>query len=114
MPYIDVKTTRKLSAQDANCIKSELGDAISLFSGKSENWLMCSVSGEENIWFRGDNSADSVFMEVKLFGTVDKNSANSFSEKLCRYFEETFGIDPSRIYIRYEGGSDWGWNGSNF
>ncbi len=114
MPYINIKTTKKLLFEDKVNIKSELGKAICIFPGKSENWLMCSVSDEENIWFKGDDSADSVFMEVKLFGSVDKTAANAFTEEISRYLKNTFSIEPSRIYIRYEGGTDWGWNGSNF
>ncbi|MBR3768102.1 MAG: hypothetical protein IKL10_07690 [Clostridia bacterium] len=114
MPYINVKLTKKLTNTEENEIKCELGKAISLFPGKSESWLMCSIEGENKIWFKGDNSEESAFVEVKLFGAVDKNSADSFTAHLCQYFHESFAIDPARIYIRYQGGTDWGWNGSNF
>lgn len=114
MPYIDVNLTKKLSEENKNSLKTALGEMISVFPGKSESWLMVSVEDGKSMWFRGDASSDSAFVEVKLFGTVDKGSADSFTSRLCSYFKAAFGIDPSRVYVRYEGGTDWGWNGANF
>ncbi len=114
MPFVDVKMTKKLTFDEKNSLKAKLGQAISVFPGKSESWLMCNVSDEQKIWFRGDDSSDSAFIEVKLFGSVDKNSAEDFTNEVCTYLKTSFAIDPSRVYVRYEGGTDWGWNGSNF
>lgn len=114
MPYIDVKLTKKLTSEEEIALKSELGKNIALFAGKTESWLMCSISSGEKIWFRGDNSEASAFIEVKLFGNVDKSSANSFTRNICSYLQTTFDVDPQRVYIRYVGGNDWGWNGANF
>lgn len=114
MPYIDVKLTKKLEMNQVDALKTELGKAISLFPGKSENWLMCNISADSNMYMAGDNSADCVFMEVKLFGNVDKSSADMFTRHVCDYFSKNLSIKPERVYVRYEGGTDWGWNGSNF
>ena len=114
MPFVDVKLTKKLDNAEENNLKAKIGELISVFPGKSESWLMCKIADDKKIWFRGDNSSDSAFVEVKLFGSVDKASANKFTGELCRYLEEKVGIDSDRVYIRYEGGTDWGWNGSNF
>ncbi len=114
MPFIDVKITKKLSESQKNGIKYKLGEAISLFPGKDESWLMCSVTDDAKIWFRGNNSEDSAFVEVKLFGDINKGKADSFTASVCDYLSQELGVSPSRVYIRYEGGTDWGWNGSNF
>lgn len=114
MPFVDVKLTKKLDNTEENNLKAKIGELISVFPGKSEDWLMCKIADDKKIWFRGDNSSDSAFVEVKLFGSVDKVSANKFTGELCRYLEDNVGIDSGRVYVRYEGGTDWGWNGSNF
>lgn len=114
MPFVDVKLTRKLNCDEEKAIKTELGKIIEVFPGKSESWLMCSIDADKKIWFRGDNSEDSAFIEVKLFGAVNPEGAEKFTAAICDYFNKFFGIEPSRIYVRFEGGSDWGWNGSNF
>ena len=90
MPYIDVKLSKSITDAEAVALKAELGSMIEVFPGKSEGWLMCSIEDSKKMWFKGDNSDDSAFVEEKL------------------------SISSDRIYVRYEGGSDWGWNGSNF
>ena len=114
MPFVDVKLTKKLNDTEALALKAELGKMIEVFPGKSEDWLMCNIESDKSIWFRGDNSSDSAFIEVKLFGSVSADSADKFTGLICNYFEAELGIPAARTYVRYEGGTDWGWNGSNF
>ncbi|MBO5395466.1 MAG: hypothetical protein J6A97_01140 [Clostridia bacterium] len=114
MPFIDVKLTKKISDSQAVALKTELGKMIEAFPGKNESWLMCNIESHKNIWFKGDNSSDCAFVEVKLYGAVNSDGAEKFTGLLCDYLENTLTIPSSRTYIRYEGGTDWGWNGSNF
>lgn len=114
MPYINVKMSKKIGISEMNEIKAQLGKAIEIFPGKSESWLMCCVESDKNMWFQGDNSEDCVFVEVKLFGSVDKKASEKFTEEICEYFDSHFGIPTSRVYVRYSGGTDWGWNCNNF
>ena len=101
MPYINTVTTRKISDSERNEIKSELGKIISLFPGKSEDWLMLSFSDDVKMYFRGDDGEDTAYVEVKIFG-------------ICELYEEKLGIPSERIYVKYEECDKWGWNGSNF
>ena len=114
MPFVDVKLSKKITDNEAASLKSKLGEFITVFPGKSEDWLMCVIDSEKKIWFRGDNTADSAFVEVKLFGAVNSDAADKFTALLCDHFKENLGISPDRVYVRYEGGAEWGWNGSNF
>ncbi len=114
MPYIDVKLSKSISDAEATALKSELGKMIEVFPGKNESWLMCNIEDKRKIWFKGDNSEDSAFVEVKLFGSVSSEAADKFTGLLCNYLENTLRIPSLRTYVRFEGGNDWGWNGSNF
>ena len=114
MPFIDVKLTKKISEAEETAIKTALGELIEVFPGKSESWLMCCVDSDKKIYFRGDNSEDSAFIEVKLFGAVNGESADKFTSLISEFLKNTLNIDPSRIYVRFDGGTEWGWNGSNF
>lgn len=114
MPYIDVKLTKNITVSEKDALKSQLGDAISLFPGKSESWLMCNIETGKEMWFKGENSSDIAFIEVKLFGDVNKSASEKFTAQICSYLNDKLSISPSGVYIRYEGGTDWGWNGSNF
>ena len=34
--------------------------------------------------------------------------------EICKIFNEELGIEPNRIYVKYEEVANWGWNGENF
>lgn len=112
MPFIDVKTNKKLTDENKVQLKAQLADAIALFPGKSETWLMCAIEDGQTMFFRGSDE-DCAFAEVKLFGNVSDASAEKFTAKFCDVMK-AFGISSDRVYVRYEGGNQWGWNGSNF
>ena len=112
MPYIDVKTNAKLQDKQIEDIKAELGKAITVFPGKSETWLMCGLSQVDNMFFQGNGDV-CAFVEVKLFGSVDESASSDFTRIICDVLAE-HGIPASRVYVRYEGGTQWGWNNGNF
>ena len=114
MPFIDAKISKKLTEDEMTLMKTEFGKAIALFPGKTENWLMCDIQSDQKIWFQGNDDAPSAFVEVKLFGAVDGKSADQFTKHICGVFESSFGVPAERVYVRYEGGTLWGWNGGNF
>ena len=112
MPFINTNISKKLNDSEKTMLKTELGKAISLFPGKSENWLMCAIEDGCEMYFQGEKG-ECAFGEVKLFGSVDKSSADKFTAAYCEIMSK-LGIPSGRVYVRYEGGSDWGWNGANF
>ena len=112
MPFISVKTNANLSKENITSLKTKLGDAISLFPGKSESWLMCEIEGNKSMFFKGSEE-NCAFVEVKLFGSVEEGASEKFTAEICNEMKK-YGIDESRVYVRYQGGTDWGWNGSNF
>lgn len=113
MPFIDLKTNIAVTKEDELKLKSELGQAIALIPGKSERWLMLSLAGSLPMYFAGDGSP-CAFIEVKIFGKAGKDSLEKLTARLCEVVSGSLAIDPSRIYIKYEECSAWGWNGGNF
>ena len=114
MPFINLKTTARLTQETCESLKSAFGKAIEAFPGKSEQWLMVSIEDDRNLWFRGDNSADTAVIDVDLFGSVQPEAAEKMTAALCAIMERETGLSPDRLYVRYSGFSQWGWNGSNF
>ena len=114
MPYINLQTTSKVTDEKANAVKSALGKAISIIPGKSERWLMVGFQDEFPLYFGGDNSAPSAFIEVSVLGEEDGNAFSELTARLCEIYNSVLGISPDRIYIKYEGVTYWGWNGGNF
>ena len=112
MPFITSKTNVKLTKENIISLKDFYGDAISFFPGKSESWLMCEIEEGKYMFFQG-SEAPCAFVEIKLFGSVDKASSEKFTSAVCKKFT-ALGVPADRVYVRFEGGTDWGWNGSNF
>lgn len=113
MPYIKIRTNKKVDDSTCELIKSKLGEDISVL-GKSESWLMVDVSDEaKNLYFRG-NKDDIAYVEVKLFGRADASHYNTMTEKITDNLNNNLNIESDKIYISYFETSNWGWNGKNF
>ncbi len=114
MPMISTKTNVAISEEQELTLKSELGKAISILSGKSEQWLMLSLEDKCRLYFKGDNSKPIAYVEVKVFGKIDYSQSNKLTAKICEILDNVLSIDASNVYIKYEEVDMWGWNGSNF
>lgn len=114
MPYIEVKTTASADEAKRERIKSELGRAISTFPGKSESWLMVNIADNQKMWFRGDDSADIAMVSVDIYGSAQPKACEKMTAQICSLLQKELGISQDKIYVKYMGFSEWGWNGSNF
>lgn len=114
MPYIDTKVSVKMSKEQEACIKEKLGKAIELIPGKSENWLMLGFQDEYKMYFKGSNENPMAFIEVKVFGSENKEAFRQLTGEICNIMNQVLGISPAQVYVKYEAVSNWGWNGSNF
>ena len=114
MPFINSKVSVTITEEQEKELKSRLGQAISLIPGKSENWLMCGFEDNYHLYFKGDNSAPTAFIEVKVFGQENPSAFEKMTAEITKIFGEVLGIGADRIYIKYEAVSNWGWNGRNF
>ncbi|MBR2875646.1 MAG: hypothetical protein IKC01_00735 [Clostridia bacterium] len=114
MPYINLKTTAVVTDEKAEILKAKFGKAIENFPGKTEAWLMVGIEGEKKLWFKGDNSQDSAIVDVDLLGAVSKDGSLKMTCAVCDILEEVLGVSPGRVYVKYTGYADWGWNNTNF
>lgn len=114
MPFINTKVNVEISEEKEKELKEKLGKAIEIIPGKSEQWLMLGFEDNARLYFRGDNTSKIAFVEVKVFGGENKNAFNTMTGKICEIFNEVLGIDPDKVYVKYEAVANWGWNGNNF
>lgn len=113
MPFIDSKVSVAITDAQEQELKTKLGQAVSLI-GKTESWLMTGFQDNYHLYFKGDNSQPTAFIEVKLFGRENPSAFEAMTAKVCEIFGEVLGISPDRIYVKYEAVANWGWNGGNF
>lgn len=114
MPYINLKTTIKLDNEKCEALKTAFGKAIEVFPGKTEAWLMVGIEDSQKLWFKGDASADSAIVDVDLLGDVNPGASEKMTGVICDILKNEIGISSDRVYVKYTGYKNWGWNGGNF
>lgn len=114
MPFINSKISTGITKEQETEIKTLLGKAIQTIPGKSESWLMLGFEPEYTLYFRGDDSEPTAFVEVSVYGSENKQAFSALTGKICEIFNKVLGISPDHIYVKYEAVANWGWNGSNF
>ena len=114
MPYINLKTTKKVSDEKCEAIKTAFGKAIENFPGKTEAWLMVGIDDGAKLWFKGDASSGSAIVDVELLGTTTNEYAEKMTAVVCDILNRELEISPDRIYVKYREYDKWGWNGQNF
>ena len=113
MPFIDSKISISVSEEKEKELKARLGQAIALIPGKSESWLMTGFADNYHLYFKGDNSQPTAFVEVKVFGRENRDAFDALTAEICKIFQEVLGIAPDHVYVKYEAVANWGWNGGN-
>ena len=114
MPFIDIKLNFRLSEEKEQALKKRLGEAIGIFPGKSEYWLMLNFTDNCHMWFRGYRNFPIAMVEIKLFGAASDEACNEMTRTVSRIFAEELELAADRIYVKYEFCDHWGWNGENF
>lgn len=114
MPYINLKTTVRVTDEKCEKVKAAFGKAIECFPGKSEAYLMVGIDDGAKLWFRGDASADTAVVDVQLLGGVNSAASEKMTAEICGILKDELGISPDRVYVKYSGYTDWGWNNGNF
>lgn len=113
MPYIKVRTNVPVPAPKADNLKSALGQAITAIPGKSEGWLMTSVEGDTELYFKGTKDP-AAMVEVQLYGDASDNAMNTLTSHITGLMTDQLGISSDRVYVSYMLTEHWGWNGGNF
>lgn len=114
MPYICARTSKAVTAEQENVLKSKLGKAIENIPGKTENWLMVEIADQCRLWFRGQQDAPIAIVQVDLFGKASDEACSRMTAAVSEIFAEVLGIAPENLYVKYTSFDQWGWNGSNF
>ena len=114
MPFINLKTTEKITDSIKEELTALLGEAISIIPGKSEKWLMLNLEGECNMAFAGNSTLPTAYLEVKIFGKAGAEDYERLTARLCDIIEDRLAVPQDRTYVKYEEAYIWGWQGSNF
>ena len=113
MPFIDSKITVKITDQQKEEIKTELGKLIMTLN-KSETYLMVGIEDSYDLWLGGKKLDKGAYVAVSLYGDAPKASYDKLTGQICDLLSQKLGIPGNAVYVTYHPVSDWGWNGANF
>ena len=113
MPFIDSRVTVKISEQEKEEIKSELGKLITTLN-KSETYLMVCIEDACDLWLGGNKLDKGAYVAVSLYGDAPREAYDKLTGQICDLLSARLGIPGNAVYVTYHPVSDWGWNGKNF
>jgi len=92
MPFIDVKLSKKITDEEKEQLKSDLGGAVAIMH-KSESYLMVGIADGYDLYFAGKKLENGAFVSVSVFGKVSPSDAEKMTAKIC-----VFGFGKRRLY----------------
>ena len=113
MPFIDCKISRRLTEEEKELLKTELGTAVSILR-KSEGYLMVGIDDGYDLYMAGSKLVHGAYVSVSLFGSAATNAFEKMTAAVCDILENNLAIPASSVYVTYHPVDDWGWNGENF
>ncbi|MET0090031.1 MAG: phenylpyruvate tautomerase MIF-related protein [Candidatus Thiodiazotropha sp.] len=114
MPLLNITINQPI---DALALPDRIRQASSLVAemlGKPERYVMINLTSNGNMSFGGTSEA-LAYLELKSIGLPDDRT-RELSKTLCEFMQDTFGIDPERVYIEFSNAERhlWGWNSATF
>ena len=113
MPYIELKTDKKISCEIEAELVRKFGKAIETFPGKTEKYLMVEIEGERTMAFAG-GIGNCCMVSIDLLGSAADEVYAAMTKLTCSIVSEALGIPEDRVYVKYSEYSTWGWTGINF
>ncbi|MET0066419.1 MAG: phenylpyruvate tautomerase MIF-related protein [Candidatus Thiodiazotropha sp.] len=114
MPLLNITTNQSLEPERQTDRIRQASAMVAKMLGKPERYVMINLIGNSNLSF-GGNFEPLAYLELKSIG-LPAERTREFSETLCGFMEEAFGIPPERVYIEFSDAQRhlWGWNSGTF
>ena len=100
MPFIDSKVTVKLTDQQKEEIKSELGKLIKTLN-KSESYLMVGIEDSADLWLGGKKLDRGAYIAVSLYGDAPGETYDRLTGQICALLSEK-GYPAARSHAGME------------
>lgn len=111
MPFIGLKTSKKLTPSQKLEVKEGFGRAIELIPGKLEEKMMMSIEDGENMFFRGIEKEAFAYVQVHLKDKAEFEDKAKMTEAIYNTLEEKAGIDKNDCYLSILEFDEWGSRG---
>lgn len=112
MPTIQVKSAAKISDSAKELVKAELGEAIALIPGKSEQWLMVLFGHCEDLFFQGVKSTEAALVEVGIKGQATRADFAKLAAAITQTLTKHTDLQSNSIYISFSEYENYGYAGN--
>lgn len=113
MPFIDVKLSKKITDDEKEQLKCDLGKSISILH-KPESYLMVGICDGYDLYFAGNKLSNGAYLSVSALGKINPADAQKMTASICDILNKRFSIAGNDVYVTYSDIDKWGWDGSNF
>lgn len=115
MPFVDARITAALTDETKEAIKTELGEAVSVF-GKGEGFLMVGIADGYDLWLGGRKLDQGAYVSFSMIGDTPDEGCAAFSARLCDILSRHASVPADQVYVTFHpmAANRWGWNGGTF
>ena len=111
MPYVQINTSRKLSAEQKSRIKEALGEVLpKAIPGKSEAGLMVAISDQYTMYMAGKEQ-DAAFVDVRCFKETVPEAKKAFTSAVSDILHSVADFAPELVYLNFTDYAAWGARG---
>lgn len=111
MPFIGVKTAKKLTSDVKTALKCGFGEIISIIPGKAEKSMMMSIEDAQPLYFRGEERDNCAFVEVRLKDKAELSDKENLTVAIFDLMEQKAGIAKDDVYVNIMEFDNWGSRG---
>jgi phenylpyruvate tautomerase PptA (4-oxalocrotonate tautomerase family) len=111
MPYVSITSSKKLSQEEKDTIKTEMGSLIGIVPGKSESVMMIGFLDGTDIFYAGAPKNNAAYISIHLFGACGLAEKKELTEKVFKLMEDKLGVANSDLFVTISEFANWGWQG---
>ncbi len=111
MPFIDVKTTRKLDEPLKEAIAADLATAIEMVPGKIGAGFEICFSDGADLWMGARKLENGAYLSLAYFLPITDEILDALNAELFRIVREHLDVKDEDMYITYREVTDWGVHG---
>ena len=112
MPYLQFNTSKTLTAEQREAVKTELGKLIAIIPTKTEKNFMIDFCEGHPMYFHGQPARSCAFLELRLFGKSDFQAKQQFVQQVFRMMDHVLGIKEDEMFMNIIELEEWGSRGN--
>lgn len=75
---------------------------------------MLNFEDDCKMYFKGESSSPIAFVDVSVFGKSTDEGCENMTKEICSVLNKVLSIPADKVYVKYSGTTQWGWNNMNF